>query len=108
MTRKNRTPEENACREKICELLQMVNIGSMDDIQNLFKETIAKFMENGLEAELDDERGYNKYDYKSKNTSNSRNDHSSKTLLISFGGDHRGHRGAYPGYLRHLRIRQYR
>ena len=40
MARKNRTPEENARREKIRELLQMANIGSMDDIQNLFKETI--------------------------------------------------------------------
>ena len=57
MARKNRTPEENARREKIRELLQMANIGSMDDIQNLFKETIAEFMENGLEAELDDELG---------------------------------------------------
>ena len=47
MARKNRTPEENARQEKIRELLQMVNIGSMDDIQNLFKETIAEFMENG-------------------------------------------------------------
>ena len=47
MARKNRTPEENARREKIRELLQMANIGSMDDIQNLFKETIAEFMENG-------------------------------------------------------------
>lgn len=26
---------------------------SMEDIRNLFKETIAEFMENGLEAELD-------------------------------------------------------
>ena len=76
MARKNRTPEENARREKIRELLQMANIGSMDDIQNLFKETIAEFMENGLEAELDDELGYSKYDYKNKNTDNSRNGHS--------------------------------
>ena len=30
MARKNRTPEENARREKIRELLQMANIGSMD------------------------------------------------------------------------------
>ena len=52
MSRKNRTPEENARREKIRELLQMANIGSMDDIQNLFKETIAEFMENGLEADI--------------------------------------------------------
>ena len=57
----------------------------MDDIQNLFKETIAEFMENGLEAELDDELGYSKYDYKSKDTDNSRNGHSSKTLRTSFG-----------------------
>lgn len=85
MARKNRTQEENARREKIRELLQMANIGSMDDIQNLFKETIAEFMENGLKAELDDELGYSKFDYKNKDTDNSRNGHSSKTLRTSFG-----------------------
>ena len=42
MARRNRSPEENARRERIRELLQMANIGSMDDIQNLFKETIAE------------------------------------------------------------------
>ncbi len=85
MSRKNRTPEEKARREKIRELLQMANIGSMDDIQNLFKETIAEFMENGLEAELEDELGYSRYDYRNKATDNSRNGHSSKTLRTSFG-----------------------
>lgn len=48
MARKYRTPEENARQEKIRELLQMANIGSMDDIQNLFKQANAEFMENGL------------------------------------------------------------
>ncbi len=38
-----------------------------------------------MEAELDDELGYSKYDYKNNNTSNSRNGHSSKTLRTSFG-----------------------
>ena len=85
MARRNRTPEENARREKIRELLQMSNIGSMEDIQTLFKETIAEFMENGLDAELDEELGYSKYDYKNKDTDNSRNGHSSKTLRTSFG-----------------------
>ena len=85
MARKNRSPEENERRAKIRELLQVSNISSMDDIQNLFKETIAEFMENGLEAELDDELGYSKYDYKNKDTDNSRNGHSSKTLRTSFG-----------------------
>jgi transposase-like protein len=32
----------------------------MDDSQSLFKETIAEFMENGLEAELEDELDYKK------------------------------------------------
>lgn len=85
MSRKNRTPEENERRAKIRELLQMSSISSMADIQDLFKETIAEFMENGLEAELDDELGYSKYDYKNKTTDNSRNGHSSKTLRTSFG-----------------------
>ena len=85
MTKRNRTPEENERRAKIRELLQTANIGSMKDIQELFKETIAEFMENGLEAELDDELGYSKYDYKHKNTDNSRNGHSEKTLRTSYG-----------------------
>ncbi len=37
MARRNRTPEEKALREKIRELLQMSNIGSMEGIQSLFR-----------------------------------------------------------------------
>jgi transposase-like protein len=85
MSRKKRTAEENERREKIRELLKISNVGSMEDIQKLFKETIAEFMENGLEAELDEELGYSKYDYRNKETKNSRNGHSSKTLRTSFG-----------------------
>ena len=85
MARRKRTPEENARREKIRELLQLANVGSMDDIQELFKDTIAEFMENGLEAELDDQLGYSRYDYKNKDTDNSRNGYSRKTLRTSFG-----------------------
>lgn len=85
MARKNRTPEEIERRAKIRELLQVSNVNSMADIQNLFKETIAEFMENSLDAELDDELGYSKYDYRSKDTDNSRNGHSGKTLRTSFG-----------------------
>ena len=84
-SRKNRSPEEQARRAKIRELLQESNISSMADIQNLFKEAIAEFMESGLDAELDESLGYSKYDYKNKDTDNSRNGHSSKTLRTSFG-----------------------
>lgn len=84
MARKNRPPEENALREIICELLQLIKIGGMDDIRNLFKETIAEFMENGMETELDDELGYSKHGCKNKDTDNNQNGHSSKTLRTSF------------------------
>ena len=67
-SRKNRSPEEQARRAKIWELLQESNVSSMVDIQNLFKETIAEFMEDGLNAELDGALGYSKYDYKNKDT----------------------------------------
>ena len=89
MAKKDRSPEEVERRAKIRELLQTSDVSSMDDIQNLFKETIAEFMENGLDAELDEELdeelGYSKYDYRNKDTDNSRNGHSSKTLRTSFG-----------------------
>ena len=85
MGRRNRSPEEQARREKIRELLQLSNVSSMEDIHTLFKETIAEFMEDGLDAELTEELGYSKYDYRNKETENSRNGHSSKTLRTSYG-----------------------
>ena len=50
-SRKNRSPEEQARRAKIRELLQESNVSSMADIQNLFKQTIAESTEAGLNAE---------------------------------------------------------
>ena len=81
MTRRKRSPEENERSAKIRELLLSSNISSMDDTQDLFKETIAEFMESGLEAELDDELGYGRYDYRNKDTDNSRNGHSSNGVF---------------------------
>lgn len=46
---------------------------------------VGDILENGLEAELDEELGYSKYDCHNKDTSNSWNGHSSKTMKISFG-----------------------
>ena len=55
------------------------------DINVLFKELVGDILENGLEAELDDELGYSKYDYRNKDTDNSRNGHSTKRMKTSFG-----------------------
>lgn len=82
---RKRTEEEQARRDLISQLLATANVQSMSDIQELFKETIVEFMENSLEAELDEELGYDPYDVKNKNTDNSRNGHSKKTLRTSMG-----------------------
>ena len=40
-------------------------------------------LENGLEGELDEDLGYTKYDYRNKETDNSRNGYSEKALKTS-------------------------
>ena len=88
MARKNgrqRSPEEAVRREKIRELLALSGVEGMEDIQQLFRETVAEFMESGLDAEMDEQLGYDRYDVKGKETDDSRNGHSKKTLRTSFG-----------------------
>ena len=65
--------------------MKELNIKDMDDIQDLFKSFVAAALEGGLEAELDEELGYSKYDYRNKETNNSRNGYSKKTMKTSFG-----------------------
>ena len=85
MPRRKRTPEEIARKAKVRELMQELDIIDMSDINSLFKEFVGDILENGLEAELDEELGYSKYDYRNKDTDNSRNGHSTKTMKTSFG-----------------------
>jgi transposase-like protein len=77
------TPEQSAFRKQLGELMAGAGINTMKDIQGLFEEMIGSFVENGLEGELEDQLGYTKYDYRNKETDNSRNDHSEKTLRTS-------------------------
>ena len=83
--RKRGAPEQQARRALISELLSTANVQSIDDIQELFKETIAEFMEGSLESELDEELGYEPYDVKNKTTDNSRNVHSKKVAQNQHG-----------------------
>ena len=73
--RRNEIKEQRARRELISDFLSVANIQSMDDIQALFKEALAGFMESSLESELDSELRYEPYDEKNKETDNSRNGH---------------------------------
>ena len=45
---RKRTPEEEARRELIRELLSKANVTGMEDIQTLFKETIAELLGTAL------------------------------------------------------------
>ncbi|MCC5468728.1 IS256 family transposase, partial [Pelosinus baikalensis] len=67
------------------ELLQGAGINDVAGVQELFKEMVSTVLENGLEGELDEELGYRKYDYRNKETDNSRNGYSEKTLKTSLG-----------------------
>ncbi|PYG83582.1 transposase-like protein, partial [Ruminiclostridium sufflavum DSM 19573] len=51
----------------------------------MVKELISQVLENGLDGELDEELGYTRYDYRNKDTDNSRNGYSPKTVHTSFG-----------------------
>ena len=85
MAKSRISPEQKARRAQLGKLMAGAGIKSMEDIQELFKDMIASFVNQGLEGELDEELGYSKYDFRNKDTDNSRNGHSEKTLKTSFG-----------------------
>ena len=65
---------------KLKELIADYEIKDMNDVHEFVKMLTAETIQVALDAELDSELGYSKYDYKNKQTSNSRNGHSSKTV----------------------------
>lgn len=72
-------------REKLREFLQLMDVEDYGDLRSVFKEMVGEVLENGLEAELEDELGYSKYDYRNKDTQNSRNGYSRKSVRTSAG-----------------------
>ena len=85
MTKRKITPERREKRKKLLELLQGAGITDVAGVQERFKEMVGAVLENSLEGELDEELGYSKYDYRNKETDNSRNGYSEKTLKTSLG-----------------------
>lgn len=72
-------------KELVRGLISEFNLKTTDDIQNMLKELMGSTIQGMLEGELDDELGYQKHDYANKDTDNSRNGHSSKTIRSKFG-----------------------
>ncbi|WP_432777157.1 IS256 family transposase [Brevibacillus gelatini] len=57
----------------------------MEDVQKALKDIFAETLQEMLEAELDTELGYAKHDSKQKQTKNSRNGYSKKTVTSEYG-----------------------
>ena len=89
MPRYKKSPEERAAekerKDTLFNFFRDYGIEKPEDFNTLFKDMIGVFYEKGLEAELDDELGYSKYDYRNKECDNSRNGYSKKTLKTSYG-----------------------
>lgn len=87
MTRKNGSPQKAAMREMMRNYLKNndIRIKSSMDVKAVMRDMMSVILEGALDEELDEELGYSKYDYRNKDTDNSRNGHSKKTMHTSYG-----------------------
>jgi len=67
------------------QLIEERGIKDVSGVQALVKELTAGLIQECMDAELEDELGYSRYDYKNKRTDNSRNGSYSKTVTSSQG-----------------------
>ena len=72
-------------KEFINSLLGHYNPKDAKDVQEMLKDLLGDTLQGMLEAEMDDHLGYSKYDYQNKETSDSRNGFSKKTVTSSMG-----------------------
>lgn len=76
------TPERKAF---INGLIEHYKPETAQDVQDMLKDLLGDTLQGLLEAEMDDELGYSKYDYANKDTDNSRNGYSKKNVVSSMG-----------------------
>jgi transposase-like protein len=67
------------------QLIEERGIKDLKGVQDMVKELTSGLIQEVMDAELEDELGYSKYDYKNKQGSNSRNGSYSKTVSSSQG-----------------------
>lgn len=83
--KRNESPERQALREMMAGYLKENPVKDGRDVNSIMREMMSVILEGALDGELDDELGYSKYDYKNKDTNNSRNGYSKKTMHTSYG-----------------------
>jgi len=83
------TKEENfmstLTKEQVKEIIRGNNFQSVTDVSSYLKDIFKDIIEELLEVELEMKLGYAKDDVSNKNTDNSRNGYSSKTIKSEFG-----------------------
>ena len=72
-------------KDEIKRFIKENNIKDIAGIEESLKRMFSSVIEEMLEAELEDQLGYSKYDYKSKTTDNSRNGRTKKTVMSKYG-----------------------
>ena len=82
MARRKMDPEK---RSFIKGLLEHYQPKDAQDVQNMLKDLLGETLQDMLESEMDEHLGYSKYDYRNKETEDSRNGYSAKTVTSSMG-----------------------
>ena len=82
MARRRMDPEK---RSFIKGLLEHYQPKDAQDVQNMLKDLLGETLQDMLESEMDEHLGYSKYDYRNKETEDSRNGYSAKTVTSSMG-----------------------
>ena len=85
--RKSDSPQKAAMREMMQGYLKEndISIKSGNDVNSIMRDMMSVLLEGVLDEELNEELGYSKYDYRNKETDNSRNGYSKKTMHTSYG-----------------------
>ena len=74
MARKKDSPQKAAMREMMRDYLKNndISIKNGGDVNAVMRDMMSVLLEGALDEELDEELGYSKYDYRNKDTDNSR------------------------------------
>ncbi len=88
MSSKKDSLQKAALREMMGNYLKENNVKVKNgtDVNSIMRDMMSIILEGALDQEMDEELGYSKYDYHHKETDNSRNAHSQKTMHTSYGG----------------------
>ena len=72
-------------KEFINSLIEHYHPEDAKDVQEMLKDLLGDTMQGMLETEMDEKLGYSRYDYQNKDTDDSRNGYSKKTVTSSLG-----------------------